>query len=177
MNLGKIKNKIQTEQFCNKIIQQNKLEKKNFYNLSRYQQRSRSKSHQWYGYKRIYKINYSDIIGCQTGEFRDYQYLKFRLIHKYNYWKQYMQEITNIQVQIIVQQEVYIQLLGSYYSEQQYSQMCVIMVRTKQQTFYKNLRQDQFIKYLKVRKCQTQREKQIKVILKGQQIVNYFKEK
>ena len=175
MKLNKLRNKISSEDFCNKIIQQYNLSKQGFYDLSYIQRRTNSNTNLWYAYNKQYKINFMDLNSySQTGNFITIDTIKFRLKNKFEYWKNYLEEITSIEVDIIIEEIMELELLGQFFSQNDYHTKYVCAIKTKQEYFFKLLSENEFLNYLYSHKLQTMKENNIKIHLNMNEIQQFI---
>lgn len=175
MKLNKLRNKISSEDFCNKIIQQYNLSKQGFYDLSYMQRRTNSNTNLWYAYNKQYKINFIDLNSySQTGNFITIDTIKFRLKNKFEYWKHYLEEITSIEVDIIIEEIMELELLGQFFSQNDYHTKYVCAIKTKQEYFFKLLSENEFLNYLYSHKLQTIKENNIKIHLNMNEIEQFI---
>lgn len=175
MKLNKIRNKIQSEEYCNKIIEQYRLDRQGFYDLSYIQKRTKSDTNLWYAYRKQYKINFIDLKHySQTGNFITLDNIKYRLKNKFQYWKNYLEEITSIEVDIIIQEIMQLELLGQFFLEQDYERKYICAIKTKEEYFFKLFNENTFLSYLQTHKLQTKKENNEKIHLNINEIEQFI---
>lgn len=175
MKLNKIRNKIQSEEYCNEIIQKYNLSRQGFYDLSYIQKRTLSNTNLWYAYKKQYKINFIDLQNySQTGNFITLDKVKSKLKNKFQYWKNYLEEITSIEVDIIIQEIMELELLGQFFLQQDYERKYVCAIKTKEEYFFKLFNENTFLTYLYHNKLQTVKENNKKIHLNINEIEQFI---
>ncbi len=166
MNLNKFKNRFQSQEFCNKIIQQNKLSRQGFYDLTILQNITRCKKHIWYSYIKYVQIiltNYKN-----RKQFNSQKELKQYIQNKYSYYKQYQQQISDIEIKIVIQKNLQIQIFGHYYDQEKYIQNFVCIFRYVKNTQIKIINENELRQYIYKLKLQ--------ILKQEQKIIHLFKE-
>ena len=106
MNISSIKNKLQYQQYCNKIIEQKKISKQGFYDLTILEKITKNKSHRWYYYIKYIQLILKNFRNKR--EFVDQKQIYKFIKNKYEYWKKYQQDISDIQIKIVIKKNLQI---------------------------------------------------------------------
>lgn len=171
MNISKFKNRIQTQEFCNSIIQQNKLSRQGFYDLTILQNITKCKSHIWYSYIKYVQLiltNYRN-----RKQFNSQKELKQYIQNKYNYYKQYQQQISDIEIKIVIQKNLQIQILGHYFDQEKYIQNFVCIFRFEKNTQIKIINENELRQNIYKLKLQILKQEQKILYLSKEKIQNF----
>ena len=127
MNLNKIVHRVEFENEVEKILQSQKISKESFLDLSRLHQITRSTTNIWYCYQSKVIFNYFNQLNHNKHEYvlLSKNQLKYLIMTKYQYYKDYQEEIINLEIQIYRKELATLQILGQYYAEYDYQYACV----------------------------------------------------
>lgn len=169
MQLNKIKHRVQFQQQIQKILEQYKISRDKFEDLSKLDMITRSKSRVWYSYQLKLKIVYVDIPNCGTETyFNSLEKLEKYLRRKYEYYLAYQQQCSDITVQISRKLIRQFYILGSYYF--QYGDNYVCSEYVDDQTKLFTLTEEQLRQFIEKNKFQTQKKKQFEIFLTKNEI-------
>ena len=169
MQLNKIKHRVQFQQQIQKILDQYKISRDKFQDLSRLDQITRSKNRIWYSYQLKLKIFYIDLPNYVIEkQFDSIEKLKKYLKRKYNYYLDYQQQCSDIKIQISRKLIKELNILGSYYFQYRDNYACSEYIDDKSLFFV--LDEQHLRQYISKNKYQTQKEKQFKIFLTKNEI-------
>lgn len=165
MKLSKIYNKLQYEEYCNQLIQNNKLDRQKFYNLDRIRQITNNNQCRWYLYIKKIQIKYNQQYKFKK-QINSWQQIKKILDIKYNYYKQYQQLCCQqFTVKIVIKKIQQIQIIGHYFNTEYYIQNFICVIKKNDIKQVRVFNQTQFRKYIIQKKYTIQniQQKNIKI--------------
>lgn len=172
MNISSIKNKLQYQQYCNKIIEQKKISKQGFYDLTILEKITKNKSHRWYCYIKYIQLILKNFRNKR--EFFDQKQIYKFIKNKYEYWKKYQQDISDIQIKIVIKKNFQIQILGHYFNQEKFIQQFVCIYRLQKNTEYKIINQNQLRDLLFKNKMQIKKQEEKIIYLNKEKIEQYI---
>lgn len=172
MRIFKISNRLCYQSNIQQILDRVKIPRQKFQNLQRLDTITRSTGKIFYSYQLKLIIKYLNLNGYSFNkEYFNLQQLKKELSRKYQYYKNYQQDCTNIQVEIYRKLISQLDVLGIFYQNYSYNYACVETIN--QQTQFKVFKEEQLRQYIQKNRYQTNKEEVFSKILQKNQIQQF----
>ena len=173
MRLYKISNRLLYQDKIQKLLQDLKIPRQKFQNLQRLDLITRSTGRILYSYQLKLIIKYLNLNNYSFNkEFYNLQNLYKELNRKYQYYINYQQDCTSIQVEIYRKLIKQLDILGIYYYQYTYNYVCV--ETQNENTQFKIFKEQQLRQYIIKNKYQTNKQEEFLKKLQKNQIQQFI---